>query len=146
MAFIRSLRDWGARTSMEELRERRVITKSLVIFKWRVTSTYSSVSSIFLRGVNRQSLDEAAVQRTEPQEDVLDGHLRVIPYSETIAEEVLRTDTRTLDKILIQYLKIHKPTQLEAFKDALNHRHEIPTILRLLQKIRLGDIFNLLTA
>ena len=47
MAFIRSLRDWGARTSMEELRERRAITKSLVIFKWRVTSTYSSVSSIF---------------------------------------------------------------------------------------------------
>ena len=43
MAFIRSLRDWGARISMEELRERRAITKSLVIFRRRVTSTYSLV-------------------------------------------------------------------------------------------------------
>ena len=78
--------------------------------------------------------------------DVLYRHLRIIPYSEAIAEKILRLDALVTDKVLIKHLERFEPAQLEAFKHSLNHRHKIPSILRLLQEIRLGEIFGLLSS
>lgn len=96
--------------------------------------------------MNRKGFDKTAIQRTEPQANVLYGHLRVIPYSEAIAEKIPGMDTLVSDEILVKNLEGFEPAQLEAFQDSLDHRHEIPAVLRLLQEIRLGEIFSLLAS
>lgn len=88
------------------------------------------------RRLTQKSLDEAAVQGAEPQADVLNGHLRVIPYSEAIAEKVLRLNALITGKFFVKHIERYEPAQLEAFQDALDHRHNVPTVLQLLQEIR----------
>lgn len=96
--------------------------------------------------MNRKGFDKTAIQRTEPQADVLNRHLRVIPNTEAIAEKIPGTDTLVSDEILVKHLEGFEPAQLEALQDSLNHRHKIPAVLRLLQEIRLGEIFRLLAS